>query len=85
MRKRSNFEIENEYYFEILRIFLEECLIKRFGKVRILEREWKDFNLVWISMRKRSDFKIRNEYTFEILRSFLEKCLMVPSMVWKRI
>ena len=57
-------------------VFSEECLMERFGKVRILEREWKDFNLVWISMRKRSDFGMRNEYYFEIWRSFLEKCLV---------
>ena len=43
---------------------------------RILEREWKNFNLVWISMRKRSNFGMRNEYYFEILRTFLEECLM---------
>ena len=33
MRKRSNFGMRNEYYFEILRTFLEECLMERFGKV----------------------------------------------------
>ena len=32
MRKRSDFRMRNEYYFEILRIFLEKCLMERFGK-----------------------------------------------------
>ena len=43
--------MRNEYSFEILRPFLEECSMERFGKVRI-----EQFHLIWVLMRKRSNF-----------------------------
>ena len=78
MRKRSDFGIEKRVLFWDLEVFFREMFSGTIWRRiwRILEREWKNFNLVWISMRKRSDFRMRNEYYFEILRIFLEKCLM---------